>query len=252
MSFQITSFINTTSPYKLICIPGWGYSFEINNKFLEIAKQQFSIYIIDLPGYNKSKTEYKSLSITNISNELKETLDNLKIDDNTIVLCHSMGSLLIMPLIELFPNTKFILTGCPIESNYPISAKILSSWPFINIILSNRIFINSALDLTQKIIAKRINSKGIKYIGDIDKKSALLYIKAIAHFNTLPFIQTLKERGNIYLFYGQNDHHKYLAEKNDIKYIEIPNTGHTLMENDPNTFTEYVRKIFMNQLSQNS
>ena len=79
---------------SIIIIPGWGNTRETFNYMINYLKHYVSIYILDYPGFGKSKFPNKDLTLFDYSNLIYEWIKHLKID-NPILIGHSFGGRII-------------------------------------------------------------------------------------------------------------------------------------------------------------
>ena len=74
----------------ILILPGWGDTRKTFNMMINHLKENFTIYIIDYPGFGNSPAIHKELTIYNYAEIIKDFLgeNNIK---NPIIISHSFG-----------------------------------------------------------------------------------------------------------------------------------------------------------------
>ena len=74
----------------ILILPGWGNTRETFNNIINYFKEEYTIYILDYPGFGKSKIINKELTIYDYAYLIKDFIENQKIN-NPIIIAHSFG-----------------------------------------------------------------------------------------------------------------------------------------------------------------
>ena len=86
---------------SIIILPGWGDTRKTFTFLIENLKKDFSIYIIDYPGFGNSKTPTKELTIYNYAESIKQFIEEKRID-NPNIIAHSFGGRITSILISKY------------------------------------------------------------------------------------------------------------------------------------------------------
>ncbi|XBC38144.1 MAG: pimeloyl-ACP methyl ester esterase BioH [Buchnera aphidicola (Floraphis choui)] len=91
---------NTTGTGKthLILIHGWGFNSKIWNMLLSNLKTNFTIHLVDLPGFGKNNM-FQFMNLNNTAKLLEKYIPN-----NSILLGWSMGGLIVSKIALLYPE----------------------------------------------------------------------------------------------------------------------------------------------------
>lgn len=79
-----------TGEKNIVILPGWGETRNTFFKFINYFKNNYTIYIIDYPGFGNSPFPNLDLDIYQYSSLIKDFLEELNID-RPILICHSFG-----------------------------------------------------------------------------------------------------------------------------------------------------------------
>ena len=74
----------------ILILPGWGNTKSTFNNIIEKFKNDYTIYIIDYPGFGNSPIINQELTIYDYANMIKFFLEKTKIK-NPIIIAHSFG-----------------------------------------------------------------------------------------------------------------------------------------------------------------
>ncbi len=74
----------------ILILPGWGNTKETFYSIIDNFKEEYTIYIIDYPGFGKSPIPKKTLTIYNYTDLIINFLKDKKIT-NPIIIAHSFG-----------------------------------------------------------------------------------------------------------------------------------------------------------------
>ena len=79
-----------TGKDNILILPGWGDTRGTFNNLISVLKNNFTIYILDYPGFGNSSFPARDLDIYDYSNLIKEFIKHNKIN-NPIIISHSFG-----------------------------------------------------------------------------------------------------------------------------------------------------------------
>ncbi len=74
----------------IIILPGWGNTKDTFTNIINYFKENYTIYLIDYPGFGKTKPLNKDLTIYDYANLIKDFINKLNIK-NPIIIAHSFG-----------------------------------------------------------------------------------------------------------------------------------------------------------------
>lgn len=90
------------SPNSIVILPGWGNTRESFNYLISILKKDYTVYILDYPGFGKSSFPNKDLNIGDYSFLITKFIIDKKINNPTII-AHSFGGRIV---IDMFQDLK--------------------------------------------------------------------------------------------------------------------------------------------------
>lgn len=96
----------------LVILPGWGGTKETWQSFIDLAKQDFNIEVINLPCFGDEPCPNEEWKIKEYADFVKLKIENLKIK-NCILLGHSFGGQIAVVFASKYPEMidKLILTA---------------------------------------------------------------------------------------------------------------------------------------------
>lgn len=74
----------------ILILPGWGNTRPTFTNIINYFKEEYTIYIIDYPGFGNSPYPNKELNIYDYANIIRDFMENLNII-NPIIIAHSFG-----------------------------------------------------------------------------------------------------------------------------------------------------------------
>ena len=74
----------------ILILPGWGNTSKTFNQIINNFENNYTIYIVDYPGFGKSPTPKKTLTIYDYTEIIYNFLKKLKIT-NPLIIAHSFG-----------------------------------------------------------------------------------------------------------------------------------------------------------------
>lgn len=130
---------------NILILPGWGNNRETFKYLIDILKENYTIYILDYPGFGNSPFPSRDLTLSDYTELINNFIISNNIDNPTII-AHSFGGRIV---IDLFKN-------------YDLNIK-------------NLIFIDIAGIKPKKSLYKKIKEKIYKFL----KKLGILFPKKI-------------------------------------------------------------------------
>ena len=155
-----------TNKNTILILPGWGNTRKTFYPMIEILKENYTVYILDYPGFDNSPIPNKELTIYNYASLLITFMNKLNIK-NPYIIAHSFGGRI---------------------------ATLLNS--YYNIEIDKMIFIDTAGIKPKKTIYKWLKEKIYKLLKQIIKlfpkirqkklKQKLLNLFASSDYKSLP------------------------------------------------------------------
>ena len=225
---------------NLILLHGWKQDVSSFWPLVDLLKNDFKLWLIDLPGFGRSDNPKKPFSLINYSKIVAEFIKQNHIK-KPIILGHSLGGNIAVKFAANYPNffSKLILedsSGLRPENNsrgliYLIAAKII------------KYLIPDTLNLKEKLRVKFYKSIGSDYLGAEDLKLTLQNI-----LNSDISKDATKIKNETLIIWGENDQAVPLASGKTLyqlipnsKFILIENVGHFPHLENPDLFTYYVK-----------
>lgn len=100
----------TISDKTILILPGWGNTRSTFTNIINFFKNDYTIYIIDYPGFGNSKIPPSDLTIYNYAEIIINFMKKLKIS-NPIIIAHSFGGRIATIITGYYkiPVTKMVL-----------------------------------------------------------------------------------------------------------------------------------------------
>ena len=92
-----------TSNKNILILPGWGDNRKTFNYLISILEKDYSIYILDYPGFGKSSFPNRDLNIHDYSFLINEFIKDKRIINPTII-AHSFGGRIVIDLFKVKEN----------------------------------------------------------------------------------------------------------------------------------------------------
>ena len=89
------------SKNTILILPGWGETKQTFNYLINNLKENYTIYILDYPGFGNSKIPNKTLTIYDYAKTINCLIKELNII-NPIIIAHSFGGRIISILISKY------------------------------------------------------------------------------------------------------------------------------------------------------
>ena len=86
-------------PNSIVILPGWGNTRESFNYLISILKKDYTVYILDYPGFGKSSFPNKDLNISDYSFLITKFINDKKINNPTII-AHSFGGRIVIDMFQ--------------------------------------------------------------------------------------------------------------------------------------------------------
>lgn len=104
----------------LIILPGWGGTKETWADFVELAKNDFDVRVINLPCFGDEPCPEKVWGVEEYAEFVKTKIKNLSVQEDKelkiVLLGHSFGGAVALQFVALYPDvcSKLILSGAAI------------------------------------------------------------------------------------------------------------------------------------------
>lgn len=76
---------------NVLILPGWGDNRSTFKYLIDRLKDEFTIYIVDYPGFGKSSFPNRDLTIYDYASLIKDFINKVNIKDNLSIVAHSFG-----------------------------------------------------------------------------------------------------------------------------------------------------------------
>ena len=100
---------------NIVILPGWGETRHTFDQLINTLKNDFTVYILDYPGFGNSKFPNRDLDIYDYANLIKDFLMINSIE-NPILIGHSFGGIIIILLTGLYKihikSSSFLILIC--------------------------------------------------------------------------------------------------------------------------------------------
>ncbi|MBI2334705.1 alpha/beta hydrolase [Candidatus Daviesbacteria bacterium] len=94
----------------LILLPGWGHDVSSFWPVVDLLKNDFTLWLLDLPGFGRSEMPSQTWTVENYADEIAKFIKDQKIK-KSVLLGHSFGGSVAIKLTAKYPNliSKLIL-----------------------------------------------------------------------------------------------------------------------------------------------
>lgn len=213
---------------NIIILPGWGDTRSTFYKLIDILKEFYTVYIIDYPGFGKSKFPNRDLDIYDYANLIKDFITINSID-NPILIGHSFGGRISIILTGLYklPIKKMILmdaAGIKRKKKFKLRFKqiIYKSLKKLGNILPKRfkkIYLNKLISIFGSTDFKNLDPNIRKTFIKVINEDLTNYLKNIT-------TSTLLIWGELDMDTPLDDGKLMNTKIEDSGLIIIPNAGH--------------------------
>lgn len=224
---------------NLILVHGWKQDSSTWWPVVDLLKDKFKLWLIDLPGFGRSEAPKKTWSIFDYADNLAHFIKENKIK-NPIVLGHSLGGNITIVLANKYPNliSKLILEGASgVRPKSVFRSFLIIPSKVIKYLVPN------LFNLKEKLRLKLYGAIGSDYLGagDLRKTFTKIVNQDASRYAEKISLPTL-------ILWGEQDkevpldHAKklyHLIENSRIEVME--NTGHFPHLENPNIVTHYVK-----------
>lgn len=244
----LSYFDNKRNSLPVLFIHGTASDKEIWEKqYNLLSKSYYRVIGIDLRGHGKSNNPGGSCSINDHLNDLKETIDSLRIKKPLTLVGHSFGAVLAAKFAEKYPEkvSKLLLVSLP--ARVPEILQKYYRWFLGKPIEVIREKLNLILKLPLRRRYKVAIRTDLSIVRDIWRESLKWdFLKAVP-----------KVKCPVYLSVGRFD---YIALRSMVKKLhsELPNSqfkvfnwsSHACMEDQPREFNEWILAVLALPLIQ--
>lgn len=148
----------------ILILPGWGNTRTTFYNIINFFKEDYTIYIIDYPGFGNSPIPSKDLTIYDYTNIIRTFMDEMQIK-NPIIIAHSFGG-----------RIATLLTGYykePIDKIIMIDVASIKPKKTLKIIIKEKTYklLKKLTKLLPKIKQEYYQQKLIKIFGSTDYQS---------------------------------------------------------------------------------
>lgn len=165
--------------YPIILLHGWGANKNTFNKLANNLKDNFTLYLIDLPGFGESEIGLP-LNLYDVVDVIHQFVQNLNID-NPIIIGHSYGTRLAIIYSALYPVKKLVLISAAgikeklsFKKRMNIKIYKMLKKMNINIKMGSRDYMD-ADNVKRKMLVDAVNTDLTKEMNEINTECILLY-----------------------------------------------------------------------------
>lgn len=90
-----------TGEKNILILPGWGNNRITFRYLIDVLKENYTVYILDYPGFGKSSFPDRDLDISNYTDLIKDFVSSKDIDNPTII-AHSFGGRIVIDLFTRY------------------------------------------------------------------------------------------------------------------------------------------------------
>lgn len=227
---------------NLIMLHGWKQDVSSFWPVVDLLKDNFTLWLIDLPGFGRSENPKYDFTISDYAEIIKQFIDKLEIK-RPVLLGHSVGGRIAVKLAAKYPSllNKLILESSagikPQQDNFKLVFYVLAK------VLKHSL--PNIFNLKEKIRTKFYNALESDYLTAGSLKGTLAKILKEDLTDDLPKIKT-----DTLLIWGEKDPTDEASLNNGKKMyqqiekstiIVLENTGHFPHLEDPERFVHYVK-----------
>ena len=214
--------------FNILILPGWGNTRKTFDYMINFLKNFATIYIIDFPGFGKTKFPSRDLTIYDYANLIKDFISYNSIS-NYAIISHSFGtriSLILCGMLNSLNDKLIIIDGAGIKEKKKLHDKIKT--------IIYKILKKLKILLPRKIKNKYLNKLnsifGSTDYNNLDNKMKNTFIKVVNEDLTY-LLRNIKQE--TLLIWGENDLDTPLESGKIMEQlldngtlITLKNTGH--------------------------
>ncbi len=213
---------------SIIILPGWGDTRKTFNFMINSLKDNYSVYIVDYPGFGKSIFPDKDLTIYDYANIIRDFIKNENIN-NPIIIAHSFGGRIATLISGYYKDKidKLIMIDTAGIKSFKGPIKLLKQYIYkflkkLNIFIPKRkrnLYLKKLIKIFGSSDYRNLNSNMYNSFKNIVNEDLKYYIKNI---DTTTLIIWGKLDRDTPLRYG-----KYLHKKiRKSSYVVLAKAGH--------------------------
>ncbi len=141
---------------NILILPGWGDTRTTFKSMINYLEKEYTIYILDYPGFGNSSFPNRNLSVYDYASMIKVFIDVLSID-NPIIIAHSFGarlSLILNGKLNVKIDKLIIIDGAGIKGKKKLSSII-------------KTYFYKALKSLRYLLPKKLRKKYLGMLIDI-------------------------------------------------------------------------------------
>ncbi len=206
----------------IVLLHGWGQNIDMMRPLGNYLEDDYSILIIDLPGFGESTEPTYAWSLDDYVESVRKIIEKEKIK-NPIVMGHSFGGKLAILYASKYEVKKLVLFAPPINHNHKVSMK------------------SKVLKSIKKLpMMDKIGEKMKKHMGSTDYRNASPVMREILvnHLSTDIYDELSNIKASTLIIWGENDitvspnvAYEIDSKINDSGVVILPGTHYAYLEN---------------------
>lgn len=163
---------------NLIMLHGWGQDVSTFWPVVDLLKDKFTLWLIDLPGFGRSDFPKENFSISDYAKTLAEFIKKNKIK-NPVILGHSFGGKIAIKIATLYPKLidKLILegsAGIKPKYNFLSSKYHIILWKIRRFLASRKNYYNDSKK-TRKLLINALKEDLTEDLKKIEIKTLIIW-----------------------------------------------------------------------------
>ena len=235
---------NNNEPVVLF-LHGWGADHKYFLPIINVIKEKYKVYAIDLPGHGESSKLTRSFNVDDYKDVVIKFIDDLNIK-NIILIGHSYGGRIIIKInseddIDFNIDKNILIDAAGVKKNQSIKTKIkIYTYKFSKNILNLIPDKNKREELLNKL-------KGKFGSSDYNNATPIMRETLVKSVNEdlTPLLKNMRET---LLIWGENDKDTPMSDakimEKEIKnagLVVLKNTGHFSFIEDKYTFERVIK-----------
>lgn len=234
------------SKYTILILHGWGVSIETYRPVIDRLKENFTVYVLDFPGFGKTPNPPASYKVEDYAKLTLSFINELNLK-NVVLIGHSFGGRVIIKMVSKLqynPEKIILVDSAGIKPKRSLSYHIKTlmyktSKKVLRLILGKR--------KSEKIIIKYRNKRGSQDYLNADETMKSVF-KNVVNEDLTDHLKDIKVP--TLLIWGELDMDTPLSdakimerEMKDAGLVVIKGAGHYSFLNNLNQFTIVVNKF---------
>ena len=237
--------------FNILILPGWGNTRKTFNYMINFLKNFATVYIIDFPGFGKTKFPNRDLTIYDYAYLIKDFISYHSLS-NYAIISHSFGtrvSLILCGMLNTLNDKLIIIDGAGIKEKKKLKDKlriiIYKALKKLKVLLPNK--------LKKKYLSKLNKIFGSTDYNNLDDKMRNTFINIINEDLTY-LLRNIKQE--TLLIWGENDPDTSIESGKTMEklldngtLITLKNTGHFSYLENPVLINKIIFEFLKNDFN---